>query len=869
MRRMRRWLIFSILIGIGAIMILSMLYAHQRGNEIAQLSEKIEVLRNVRLLHSLSNQELLKIRYQLFSNYDELAEYSKELRSHIAAMTKLYSPIIGASDKFLSDDFSMLKTQLEMKLELQGQYKAANAIMKNSLLRIKDISIKIKKSRQPYPVAIKYFSELNENTLQFELVNDKMLISKLTQLISQLKRSETGITRLPSHLKNLLTHANIVIEKGNISKDLLAAIIAIPLETSIERIQTQYQTELQSIKQQTNRVRNITYSTSIFLLVYTLLSFVRLSHRKKALAREKESAQITLQSIGDGVISTDENGIIQFINPMGEQITKWSSEEAKGKELSKVFRVFDGVNNSKVDNIIHRCINEKRKLVSAAQSILIDKNNEQIDIEDTFAPILDMENNVAGTIVVFRDVSDTRALSKQLQFQAIHDALTGVINRHGFDQALANLIRSSRREGQVHALLYLDLDQFKVINDTCGHDAGDHLLIQVTKLFQNQLPKSATLARLGGDEFGILLSQCHIHDAERFACSLLESIKQFRFEWHGIVFQIGASIGLAPISDQSGSASLLLSAADMACYVAKDLGRNRVHVFNPDDKELVRRQGEMEWVAKLTTAFREERFCLYSQKITALNHNTEAEHYELLLRLKDSDGKLIAPDSFIPAAERYNFMPTLDRWVIHNTFSRFRWFDSSASYSINLSGTSLNSDTLVAYIQDELNRSSLSPSQVCFEVTETAAIANLKAAAKIIQQIKSLGFHFALDDFGQGLSSYTYLNNLPVDFLKIDGEFVRTVNTDPVSYEIVSSIQKISHLLGMQTIAEYVEDEHILNTLIEIGVDHVQGFHFGSPTPLSDEFEAQSAPDFERQQNRRDTKNAGAGAGLMRELTIL
>jgi len=834
---MRRWIIFSILIGIGAMMILSMIYVHERELEATQLREKIESLRNVRLLHSLSNQELIKLRYQLFSNYDKLSEYSKSLHHEIENMYAIYLPISGKKQSESNQKLTDLRVQLEMKLELQKQFKAANAKMKSSLLRVRDIANNIKQSYRNTSKQIEYFSRFNQESLQLEIANDKILTHTLQSLISNAKLSIKNTGHTGPNYNALIKHAKIALNKTNLARDLMSAILAIPIENSIEQIQSDYKAEFSKTQLDSRFSRRIMYTTSCLLLAFTLVAFARLTQRKKALAREKELAQITLKSIADGVISTDADGIIQFINPMGEQITQWSMEEAKGKALADVFRLFDGNRNTKIDSIIKRCITEKRQITSTEQSILINKNREQIDIEDSFAPIFDMEKNVAGTIVVFRDVSDKRALSKQLEFQAVHDALTGVINRHGFDQALATLIRSSKEDGELHALLYLDLDQFKVINDTCGHDAGDHLLMQFTNFLQQCLPLSATLARLGGDEFGILLSQCTVYQANEIADNLLQELKQFRFEWQGIVFQIAASIGVVSINRQIAGASFLLSAADMACYVAKDLGRNRVHVYNPNDKELTRRQDEMEWVAKLTTAIKEERFCLFCQKISDIKEPKSPPHYEVLLRLRDSDGKLIMPDEFIPAAERYNFMPTLDRWVIHHIFSRFRWFNSETHFSINLSGTSLNSDSLVDFIKDEIQRSSLSPGQVCFEVTETAAIANLKNAANLIQEIKSLGFRFALDDFGQGLSSYTYLNNLPVDFLKIDGEFVRNINQDPVSCEIVTSIQKIGHLLGMQTIAEYVEDEKILHTLKNIGIDHVQGFHFGQPEPLDKELD--------------------------------
>lgn len=838
---MSRVITTCFLCGVGAALLLCILYLHHRNVEVLKTGEKIESIRNVRLLHSLANQELLQIRYQLYSNYDQLADYTKQLRTHLVIMETMLDPIIVGRTQEIDDHYAILRQQVDIKLELQDRFKSANAMMKNSLLRLREIAKKLSKYVNPPQreiLGIEYFSQLSTESLQYGLVNKRHLEGKLGQILDALGLIKQNDRTLNAYYRELQQHAELIRSRGEIAKDSLSTILAIPIERSTEHLQHQYSELHGRLSEETNIVRNGLYSASFLLLLYAIFAFIRLAQRKQALAREKERAQITLQSIGDGIISTDAHGIVQFINPVAEQLTKWQSDEAKGKQLHEIFRVFNAITNAKVDGIIQRCITEKRHIVSAGQSILVNRANEPVAIEDSVAPIMDADNEVVGTIIVFRDVSDKRELSQQLLRQASHDALTGVINRRGFDQELVNLIENSRHEGLLHALLYIDLDQFKVINDTCGHDAGDHLLISVTELFQDQLPHQSTLARLGGDEFGILLHNHTVHEANVFAEQLLSRIKEFRFEWQGINFQVGASIGLASIHRQVGNASLVLSAADMACYVAKDLGRNRVHIFNPSDRELVRRQGEMEWVAKLTAAYKENRFTLYCQAIIPIGVNTsvkERKHYELLVRLRDTGGRLVSPNSFIPAAERYNFMPTIDRWVIHRAFSQFRWFNSENCYSINLSGTSLNSDTLVAYIKEEMDKSSLSPEQVCFEVTETAAIANLDAAATMIKELKKLGFKFALDDFGQGLSSYSYLNNLPVDYLKIDGEFVRNVKTDPVSFEIVSSVNKISHLLGMQTIAEYVENESILEVLREIGIDYAQGFQFGLPEPMQKE----------------------------------
>ena len=490
--------------------------------------------------------------------------------------------------------------------------------------------------------------------------------------------------------------------------------------------------------------------------------------------------------------------------------------------------------NTGIRTLVERCISENKNISSATQGVLVNRNGEKTAIEDTVAPIRGINNEIIGAIIVFRDVSRTRELSRKLSYQASHDALTNVINRRAFEIQLSKAIKRARNYDETHALLYLDLDQFKVVNDTCGHDAGDQLLIQITSLLQSKLGNRDTLARLGGDEFGILLHNYPLQSAKEFAETLLTALKQFRFEWQSIHFQLGVSIGIAMIDKKSDNLVTAMSAADMACYVAKDTGRNRVHVYSHGNKELVRRRDEMQWMSKLTTALKEHKFVLYKQAIVPLcadelNHS----RYELLLRLHGSNGGLIHPKEFIPAAERYNFMPTLDRWVIRTAFSYLsESSELNTSYSINLSGTSLNTNTLLTYIKQELKKFEINPENICFEITETAAINNLPKVAKLVRELKKMGFKFALDDFGKGVSSFMYLSSLPVDYLKIDGEFVKNLLNNTVNHAIIWSINNIGRILGIQIIAEYVENEHLHDALSDIGIDYAQGFKFGEPEPL-------------------------------------
>ncbi len=569
---------------------------------------------------------------------------------------------------------------------------------------------------------------------------------------------------------------------------------------------------------------------------------VDITERKRmeeALFQEKELAQVTLDSIGDAVITTDATGKIKYLNPIAESLTGWSEEDAKGLPLTTVFKIVNETTRQTVENPVEKALREGQIVGLANHTVLMARDDREIAIDDSAAPIRDRHNRVVGAVMVFHDVTQSRDLSRQLSWQARHDSLTGLVNRREFEQHLEKAISIARSENQTHALCYLDLDRFKIVNDTCGHVAGDELLRQVTTLLQEQIRKTDILGRLGGDEFGVLLRQCPLQKALKIAHTLREKIQEFRFVWQDNSFSIGVSIGLVEITADSESLANILIAADSACYVAKNNGRNRLHVFQPDDREVLQEQGQIRWVTRIRKALEENHFCLYSQLITAISPNElSEEHYEILLRLRDETGAIIAPMAFIPAAERYNLMHEVDRWVISTLFRNWSLLQSRTIpnkplvYAINLSGASINDDRFIDFIYEQFALYPVSPNLICFEITETVAIANLTKASKFIRQLQNLGCRFALDDFGSGMSSFAYLKNLPVNYLKIDGEFIKDIIDDPVDEAMVKAITQIGHVMGLKTIAEFVENNAILERIKVLGVDYAQGYGIGKPSPL-------------------------------------
>jgi len=453
-----------------------------------------------------------------------------------------------------------------------------------------------------------------------------------------------------------------------------------------------------------------------------------------------------------------------------------------------------------------------------------------------------MKDNLARLVPAInrelREAENRRAHKKAqevINHLAYHDSLTGLSNRHVIEERINRLLTDDSQDQASHVLLYIDLDQFKVINDTSGHVAGDELLKQLARLLKGLIRTDDVLSRLGGDEFGVLLKSCGIQQAESIAKNILSVIQDFKFVWDTKTFTVGASIGLVEFTGHMfKDMTSVLSAADMACYAAKDLGRNRIHIYSEEEVNILRRQGEMLWVSIINEALQKDRFCLYQQKIISLAADGAEEYQiEFLIRMLDHHGEIILPGAFIPAAERYNLMNQVDCWVIKHAFAAFAQMQKLSSAPrmafINLSGVSFCDENTLTVIKQELSSTSIEPGQICFEVTETAAIANLSSAVTFIEELKQLGFHFALDDFGVGLSSFSYLKSLPIDYLKVDGGFIRDMLTDSMDAAIVESISKIGHVAGLKTIAEFVESEAILMQLKKLNFDLAQGYAIHVP----------------------------------------
>jgi len=565
----------------------------------------------------------------------------------------------------------------------------------------------------------------------------------------------------------------------------------------------------------------------------------RATESELALFAENERVEVTLKSLSEAVITTNAKSIVEYLNPFAEHITGWTNQEARGQPLERVINIVHELTRESIANPVTGCLEHNDTVQLTEDAALLLRNGDTVSIEASASPMRNSKGEVIGAVIVCMDVRHSRKLALQLSHQASHDSLTNLYNRLAFENRLNHLLDNTDLE-VCHSLLYIDLDQFKIVNDTCGHTAGDELLRQLASMLHECIRKNDILARLGGDEFGVLLMNCDVNRAIELAEKIRHSVKEFRFAWLDSTFEIGASIGVVEINASNLNATTIMSAADLACYAAKDGGRNRIHVYESTDNELLKRHGEMHWTTMITQALEQERFVLYQQPICSISENSAGIlHWEILVRMKDKENNLIAPGNFIPAAERYNKMHSIDRWVIRNVFSAISrgsfpvGNNAKRMLSINLSGASIGDATALAYIRETGKKFDINFNEICFEITETVAISNLSKATEFIKELKKLGCSFSLDDFGSGLSSFGYLKNLPVDFIKIDGSFVKDMATDPIDRAMVEAINQIGHVMEIQTIAEWVEDEETLVLLKQIGIDFSQGYHTGKPVPLN------------------------------------
>jgi diguanylate cyclase (GGDEF)-like protein/PAS domain S-box-containing protein len=597
------------------------LYFNSRAVDRHNTQKAVDTLRDIETVDAHLNQQVLKVRYSLYADYTPLSKYNKQLKT---AADTLDSLKVFSNNRQTLNKTRRLQNQLRHKTELVEKFQAQNILLKNALIdfpalldnnSLRNGADQRTRSQHVSQTIRQATDALEKDILLYSLANDDHMDTVISNRIESVAQWRNGtVTGLSDYLDKIIHRAQLIVEKTQLVSTYTHDLLTLPVSELTRQTQQVLLTSSGHQFTQSSVYKTLLYGLSIALLAYTSFILIKLRKNSRELTQEKDRALVTLQSIADGVITTDADGIVQFINPVGEKLTGWLTDEAKGKHLTEVFKLHDEVTDHPIEGLVERCISEDRQIGSSEANILFDRQGNATPVQESVSPIKSEEAQIAGAIIVFRDVSPTRELSRKLAYQASHDSLTGVINRRAFDRRLQQAITNAKLNGHQHSLLYLDLDQFKIVNDTCGHDAGDHLLIEVTTMLKQKLRDKDTLARLGGDEFGILLEQCPLECAETFAKEILYEFKQFRFNWHGILFQVGTSIGIVQIHKDTESIVSLLSAADMACYVSKDMGRNRFHVFHNKDKELMRRHGEMQWVSRLTHAFKEGRFTLYASR---------------------------------------------------------------------------------------------------------------------------------------------------------------------------------------------------------------------------------------------------------------
>lgn len=553
----------------------------------------------------------------------------------------------------------------------------------------------------------------------------------------------------------------------------------------------------------------------------------------ETLQRERDLAQTTLTSLGEGVITVTLTGHIQYANPKACEIIQYH-DDLEGVKLVDIWRTSQAEDKNNFVETLNEVIEHKQP-AQKHNLKLLNRYNDQTLIDATFSPIRGSLGEISGVAIVLEDVTYLEDMRQQIENMAKRDHLTGLWNRYEFEQQLKNAITQANKQHLQHAFCYLDLDQFKIVNDTAGHMAGDQLLRQLagTVLLRN-LPETAILGRLGGDEFGLILLHTNATDALKVCQQIILDIQHFIFLWQEKRFQVGVSIGLAMITEHTLSLEQILIAADTACYLAKEKGRNRVELAHVDNMEIRQRQEELSWAERIPYAINEDRFVLFIQRILPIS--THQIHMEVLVRMYDEYGKLLSPGQFIPAAERYGLMVKIDRWVIEKALNNIHYMiesklETGMVYSINLSGQTLADEKFLHFIHERLTERPHLAKHLCFEITETAAMGNMAQALTCMRLLKQLGASLALDDFGSGLSSFAYLRQMPVDYLKIDGVFVKNIHKDMINRAIVANIHHLATVFNLKTVAEYVENEDILNILKDIGVDFAQGYAIHVPEP--------------------------------------
>ena len=565
------------------------------------------------------------------------------------------------------------------------------------------------------------------------------------------------------------------------------------------------------------------------------------SHRKNlevSLSRSKRQAQYTLESISEGVITTDNQGRIDYMNRAAESMVGTNRDDAAGHKIGELFSLIDDADRRSLGDPVERCLSIRRRVNMGRRALMVSKDGEhEHSVEISASPIQGPANSISGTVVVFHDVGEIRGLTQQMSYQATHDALTGLINRREFERRLQEAMDSAHAQEAVHILCYMDLDRFKAVNDSCGHIAGDNMLREVSSLIKEQVRDSDFVGRLGGDEFGTLLMGCPIDKAQQIAADICNAVADYRFVWKDKIFNIGISVGLVQISHASGTLQDVVSAADSACYVAKQRGRGQVHVYSARDEAIARDRGDIQWLRQLQDALHEGKFELALQPIIATGSgDNSGPAVEVLIRMPDERGRHSNSADFLRSAERYQLMPQIDRWVVNATLAAINAQEirlaSNRSCAINISGQTLGDEGFLDFVVGALDHSGVAPGNICFEVTESAISTNVQYAQRFIEVLHGIGCEFALDDFGSGLGSFASLKHLPVDYLKIDGTYTRNLSSDLVNQEMVAAMIKLARTMQFKVVAEQVEEQEDFDWLRDNGVDFVQGNFVDPPAAL-------------------------------------
>ena len=565
------------------------------------------------------------------------------------------------------------------------------------------------------------------------------------------------------------------------------------------------------------------------------------SHRKSlevSLSRSKRQAQYTLESISEGIITTDNDGRIDYMNLAAETLIGTNRDDAAGHRVGELFTLVDDADRRPLGDPVERCLAMRRRVNMGRRAVMVSTDGEhEHSVEITASPVRGPSNTISGTVVVFHDVSELRGLTRQMSYQATHDPLTGLINRREFERRLDEAMDTAHSEEAVHMLFYMDLDRFKAVNDSCGHLAGDNMLREVAALIKDQVRDSDYVGRLGGDEFGALLIGCPIDKARQIATDICHAVADYRFVWKDKIFNIGISVGLVEISHASGTIQDVMSAADSACYMAKQQGRGQVHVYSARDEAVARERGDIQWLRQLQAALHEDSFQLAVQPIIAMSGKAESgPAVEILIRLDDELGRPTGSAEFLRPAERYQLMPQIDRWVINAALAAISGGEiklpAHRSCAINLSSQTLGDEAFLGFVVDALDRSGVAPSSICFEVTERAILSNVQHAQRFIEVLHGIGCEFSLDDFGSGLGSFSSLKHLPIDYLKIDGTYTRNLQSDLVNQEMVTAMIKLARTMDFRIVAEQVEHQEDFDWLRDVGIDFIQGHFVDAPAAL-------------------------------------